>query len=122
MILSLEKNVALQLRKIASPFTQGCFVPRLVEIVQVILEKKNFKFRKCVFSLFHNYLPLEKGGALHLNKLKCSSPKDALCQVWLKLAQWFWRIYFLNFVIVFSLFVKLSPLGKGLGPSFEHFI
>ena len=28
---------------------------------------------------------------LHLNKLESPSPKDALCQVWLKLAQWFWR-------------------------------
>ena len=26
-----------------------------------------------------------------LNKLESSSPNDALCQVWLKLAQWFWR-------------------------------
>ena len=29
-------------------------------------------------------------------------PKDALCQVWLKLAHWFWRRFF-NFVNVFSL-------------------
>ena len=43
------------------------------------------------FLLFRNYLHLEKGGALHLNKLESPSPKDALCQVWLKLAQWFWR-------------------------------
>ena len=43
-----------------------------------------------VFSLFRNYLPLEKGGALHLKKLESPLPKDALCQVWLKLAQWFW--------------------------------
>ena len=28
---------------------------------------------------------------LHLNKLEFPSPKDAFCQVWLKLAQWFWR-------------------------------
>ena len=28
---------------------------------------------------------------LHLNKLESTSPKDALCQNWLKLAQWFWR-------------------------------
>ena len=63
----------------------------LVEICSVVLEKKILKFRKCVFSLFHNYLPLEKGGALHLNKLESPSSKDALCQVWLKLAQWFWR-------------------------------
>ena len=52
-----------------------------------------------------NYPPLEKGGALHLNKLKSPSPKDALCQVWLNLTQWFWRRRFSNFVNVFSLFV-----------------
>ena len=32
-----------------------------------------------VFSLFRNYLPLEKGGALYLNKFESPSPKDALC-------------------------------------------
>ena len=37
-----------------------------------------------IFSLFCNYLPLEKGGALHLNKFESPSSKDALCQVWLK--------------------------------------
>ena len=56
-----------------------------------------------VFSLFHNYLHLEKGVALHLNKLEYPSTKDALCQVWLKLAQWFWRRRFFNFVNVLSL-------------------
>ena len=44
-----------------------------------------------VFTLFRNYLPLEKGRILHLNKLESPSSKDALCQVWLKLALWFWR-------------------------------
>ena len=34
-----------------------------------------------IFSQFRKYLPLEKGGALHLNKLESPSPKDALCQV-----------------------------------------
>ena len=43
------------------------------------------------FSLFGYYLPLEKGMSLHLNKLEFPSSKDALCQVWLKLAQRFWR-------------------------------
>ena len=61
---------------------QVCFVRNFVEIGPVVLEKKIN-----VFSLFCNYLPLEKGRALHL----CSSPKNALCQVWLKLVQWFWR-------------------------------
>ena len=34
-----------------------------------------------MFSLFRNYLLLEKVVALHLNKLESPSPKDALCQV-----------------------------------------
>ena len=66
-----------------------------------------------VFSLFHNYLPLEEGGVLHLNKLESPSPKDALCQVWLKMAQWFWRRRFFNFINVFSLFHYYLPLEKG---------
>ena len=34
-----------------------------------------------VFSLFRNYLPLEKEGALHLNNLESPLPKDDLCHV-----------------------------------------
>ena len=49
---------------------------------------------------------------LHLNKLESPSSKDALCQVWLKLAQWFWRRRFLNLVNVFSLFRNYLPLEK----------
>ena len=63
-------------------------MPSLAEIGPVILEEEIFKSVN-VFSLFRYYLTLEKGRALHLNKLKSPSPKDALCKVWLKLAQWF---------------------------------
>ena len=49
---------------------------------------------------------------LHLNKLESPSPKDALCQVWLKLAQWFWRRRFFNFVNVFKLFYNCLHLEK----------
>ena len=73
------------------PFTQGCFVPRLLKFGPVLLEKKIFFNFINVFSLFCNYLPSEKGEALHLNKLESPSPRDTLCQVWLKLAQWFSR-------------------------------
>ena len=55
-----------------------CFVPRLVEIGPVVLEKKFLNFTN-VLSLFRNYLPLEKDMALHLNKLESPTPKDALC-------------------------------------------
>ena len=40
-----------------------------------------------VLSLFHYIFPLGKGGVLYLNKLESVSPRDTLCQVWLKLAQ-----------------------------------
>ena len=74
------------------PFTQGCSVPSLVEIGSVVLEKifSISSMYMMYFLLFRNYLPL-KGPALYLNKLESPSPKGALCQVWLKLAQWFWR-------------------------------
>ena len=51
----------------------------------------------------------------HLNKLKSSLPRDAFCQVWLKLAQWFWRRRFFKIVNVFLLFHNYLPLEK-LGP------
>ena len=72
------------------PLTRGCFAPNLVEIGPVVLGKKIYILVK-VFLLFGNYLPIEKGGALPLNKLDSSLPMIAFCQVWLKLAQWFWR-------------------------------
>ena len=56
----------------------------LVEIIPVVLEKFFENFIN-VFLLFHNYLPLEKGRTLHLNTFASPSPKDALCQVWLKM-------------------------------------
>ena len=49
-------------------------------------EEEDFLISSINFLLFLNYLPLEKGRALHMNKLESTSPKDALCQVWLKLA------------------------------------
>jgi hypothetical protein len=54
---------------------------------------------------------LEKGNPLHLNKLESPPPKDDLCQVWLKLSQWFWRRRFLNDP---TPFLQLSPLTEDL--------
>jgi hypothetical protein len=62
----------------------------LIEFGLLVLKKKIFKnFQR--FLLFRYYLPLERGYPLPLNKLETPSPKDDLCQVWLKLIQWFWR-------------------------------
>ena len=45
-----------------------------------------FKFIN-VFSLFGNYLLLEKNRALYMNKLKSSLPKYALCQVFFEIGR-----------------------------------
>jgi hypothetical protein len=66
-----------------------------------------------VFFLFRYHFPLEKGYPLSLNKLESSSPKDDLCQVWLKLAQWFWR-RFLNDPTPFLHFCDYLPFEEYL--------
>ena len=83
------------------------FCAKLVKIGPIVLEKINFKFRQCIFAI-RNFLPLEKGVALY----ESPSPKDALCQIRLQLAQWFKRRRFLNFDYVFSLFCYYLPLEK----------
>ena len=62
--------------------------------------RKQFKSTNTYNHNVDNYFPLEKGGALHLKKkLESSSPKVALYEVWLKLANWFLRRrFFFNFV------------------------
>ena len=50
-------------------------------------EKDFFNFVKKYFCNF----VIEKALALHLNKLEFPLLKNDLCQVWLKLAWWFWR-------------------------------
>ena len=106
--------MVLHLKKLESLSSKDAFGQVWWKLAQWFWRKRYLNF-VYVFSLFRNYLPLEKGGALHLNKLEFHSPKDALCQVWLKLAQWFWRKRFLNFINVFLLFRNYLLLKKG-GP------
>ena len=88
-----------------------CFVSSLVEIGQVVLVKKTLIFINVYFVYFVIISPcMDKGTALHLNKLESPLPKDALCQVSLKLALWIWRWIFLNFInVYFCNFVIISP-------------
>lgn len=69
------------------------------------LDKKIFKTTN-PFSLFLDYLPFEEKMPFQLNKFKIFPPNDALCQLELRLAQWFWRRIFLRHSIPFSLFPK----------------
>ena len=114
--LLLEKGGALHLNKLESPSPKDALCQVWLKLTQWFWRRRFLNFVN-VFSQFRNYLPLEKDGVLHLNKLESPSPKDALCQVWLKLAQWFWSSSFFNSVNVFSLFISLiiSP-WKRAGP------
>jgi hypothetical protein len=56
------------------PFPQGWFIPSLVKIGSVVLEKKIIKWPQ--FLHFCDYLPFEEDLALYLNKLEFPSPKD----------------------------------------------
>ena len=73
-----------------------------------------------VYLQFCNYLPLEKGGVLNLNKPEFPSSKEALCQVWLKKAQWFWRRWCFKFFNgFFSQFRINLSFEIDWDPSFE---
>ena len=73
------------------PNTLGCFLSSMVENDLVVLEKKDFKHVN-VFSLFHYYLSLVISMVFLLNKFDFPLSKEALCQVWLKLVWWSWKL------------------------------
>jgi hypothetical protein len=86
----------------------------LTELGKLVLEKDFLKIFFSAFLLFHKNLPLEKGYPLHMTKLESPSPKNDLCQVWLKLAQWFWRRRFLNDPTPFLHFCDYLPFEEDL--------
>jgi hypothetical protein len=65
-------------------------VPSLIEIGLLVLEKNIFKNFQCIFTLLL-LSPLGHGQPTSFEQFRIPSPNDDLCQVWLKLAQWFWR-------------------------------
>ena len=91
-----ENLLVLRLNKLEFPSSKDALCQVWLNLAQWFW-RRFFNFVN-VFSLFHNYLSLEKGWDLHLNKVESLSPKDALCPVKWELAQWFWRRFF-NFTI-----------------------
>ena len=105
-------GVALYLNQLESPSSKDALCQVWFKQAQRFL-RRFFNFVN-VFSLFRNYLPLEKGVVLYMNKHKSPSPKDALCQVRLKLAGWFFREKKLKFrQCIFAIMICL-PLEKGV--------
>ena len=85
--------MVLHLKKLESSAPMDALCQDCLKLVQWFW-RRGYLYFVNVFSLFRNNIPFEKGGALHLNKLESPSPKNAVCQVCLELAQWFWRKIF----------------------------
>ena len=87
--LPLEKGLVLHFNKLQSLTSKNALRQVQLKLVQWFWRR----FLNFVngFSLFCHHLPLEKGLTLHSIKFESPLPKDALCQIRLKLAQWFWR-------------------------------
>ena len=95
LLSALGKGQALHLNKLESASSKDALCQVWLKLTKWFWIRRFFNFVN-EFLLFRNYLPLEKGRALHLNKIAYPPPKDFFCQVWLKLAQWFWRSYKIN--------------------------
>jgi hypothetical protein len=78
------------LKKLNFPSSKDNLYPVWLNLVCWFWRRRFLKIF-IVFLLFRYYLPLKKGYHFRLNELKSPPPKDDLCQVWLKLALWFWR-------------------------------
>ena len=94
------------------PFSQGGFVPSLIEVGLVVLENKIFKYRQSILAIWlSSPPPLENDVAFYLKKkIESPLPKKALCQVWFRMAQWFFRrSFFLFSSMYFRYLVIISP-------------
>ena len=112
MLITRRKNPLFFIWEVNGSSFEQTWIPLPKDaLCQVWLKYLNFVN---AFLLFRNYLPLEKGwhGTFIWTNLNPHHPKEALCQVCLKLAKWFWR-RFLNYANVFSLFRNYLSLVKG---------
>ena len=67
-------------------------MPSLDKAGPVVMERKILIIYVInLLLLFHySYLPLECGPSFEKKNLNFPLPTNALCQIWLKLAKWFW--------------------------------
>ena len=103
----LKKDPALHLNKLEFSSSKNALCQVRFKLALMFWRRRFFVN---VFSLFRNYLPFEKGWVLHFNIFEFFQPcMDALCQILLKLAKWFWGRRFLHFINVFYYFVIIPP-------------
>ena len=88
--LPFEEDLVLYLNKLEFPSPKDNLYQVRLNLACWFWRRRFLKFFSA-FLLFCYYLPLEMDNPFHLNNLESPPPKNDLCQVWLKLAQWFWR-------------------------------
>ena len=85
----------------------------LIEIgLEIGSGKEEFFFRSSIY--FHYFIIIstwKKEGSFIKKKIEFLLFKDDLCEIWFKLAQWFWRKRFFKILNVFSQFrnFAISP-------------
>ena len=120
LIISPWKRAGPSFEQTWIPISQGCFVPSLVEIGPVVLEKKIFKIGQCIFAI--SFLsPLRKGRGPSLEQTWIPITQRMLCAKF----GWNWlsgfgEEDFLILLMYFSLFRNYLPLEKGGAFSFEE--
>jgi hypothetical protein len=88
--LPFEKDLALDLNNFEFPLSKDDLYQFLFKLTGWFWRRR-FQKNFSKFLLFCYYLPLGMGVVLHLYNSEFSLPKDDLCQLWLNLAQRFWR-------------------------------
>ena len=94
-------------------FTQGCFVPNLVEIGPVVLEKKFFKISSMYIYYFVIVSPLKSVWPFVWTNLNPLHPRNHRAKFGLNWPSGYGEKDFLNFVNVFLLFNNCLPKEKG---------
>ena len=108
-------NVFSLFRDMWIPITYGCFVPSLIKIRTVVLEKHfYFKFRKCIFVI--SWLsPLGKGSGPSVEQIWCPFHKRMIFKFGWNWPYGSWRRTFLISSMYFCCFVITCPC-KRTGP------
>jgi hypothetical protein len=92
----------------------------LDEIGPVVVGRRRFFFIFRVFLRFRYYLPLEMTNGHHMKKPEFPYPSDDLDQIWVKLAQWFWKRFLIKIFPCIFTFLILSPLENDQWSSYEQ--
>ena len=115
----LGKRRGASFRQTWIPFTQGCFVPSLVEIGSVVLEKKIFEFRQCIL-VIALLSPLGEGWGPSFEQTWIPFNQGYFVPSLVKIGPVVLEKKIFKSCQFFFINSQLSPLLVGRGPSFEQ--